>query len=60
MSQVSKKEAGVAAVVGMVIGSIAGLMISLAMVKEHRKCEALKREHQMMQEMLIYYQNQPK
>lgn len=60
MNPLTKKEQAWSVAIGLAIGCVAGVMISLAMFKEHKKCEALKREHQMMQEMLIYYQNQSK
>jgi hypothetical protein len=57
MTQLSKKENVWSAAIGILIGSLAGLMISLSMVKEHKKCEALKRENRMMQEMIMNYQD---
>lgn len=57
MTRLSNKENVWSAAIGILIGSIAGMMISLSMVREHRKCEAMKRENQMMKEMLIYYQD---
>lgn len=56
MDQLTKKEAGWAAAIGVLIGTVAGVMISLSMVKEHKKCEMLKRENQMLQEMIMQYQ----
>lgn len=57
MEPLSKKESMISAGVGIVIGTIAGLMISLSMLKEHKKCEAMKRENRMMQEMITDYQD---
>lgn len=57
MEPLSKKESMISAGVGIVIGTIAGLMISLSMLKEHKKCEAMKRENRMMQEMIMDYQD---
>ena len=57
MSQLSKNENVWSAAIGLLIGSMAGLMISLSMVKEHKKCEALKRENKLLQEMVMYYQD---
>lgn len=57
MSQLTKKENAYAAAIGLLIGSIAGLMISMSMVKEHKKCEALKRENRLLQEMVMHYQD---
>ena len=57
MSQLSKNENVWAAAIGVLIGSMAGLMISLSMVKEHKKCEALKRENRLLQEMIMHYQD---
>lgn len=57
MSQLSKKENVWSAAIGLLIGSMAGLMISLSVVKEHKKCEALKRENRLLQEMVMYYQD---
>ena len=56
MDQLTKKESTYAAAVGVLIGSIAGVMISLSMFKEHKKCEMLKRENRMLQEMVMNYQ----
>lgn len=57
MSQLSNKENVWSAAIGLFIGAMAGLMISLSMVKEHKKCEALKRENKLLQEMVMYYQD---
>lgn len=56
MESLSKKESTWAAVVGVVIGTVAGLMISLSMIKEHKKCEVLKKENRLLQEMVMQYQ----
>ena len=57
MSQLSKKENVWAAAIGILIGSMAGLMISLSMVKEHKKCEMLKHENKLLREMVMHYQD---
>ena len=57
MSQLSKKENVWAAAISILIGSMAGLMISLSMVKEHKKCEMLKRENKLLREMVMHYQD---
>ncbi len=56
MEPLSNKESTWAAVIGMLIGTVAGLMISLSMLKEHKKCEVLKKENQLLQEMVMQYQ----
>jgi len=57
MEPLSNKESTWAAVIGMLIGTVAGLMISLSMLREHKKCEGLKRENRMLQEMVMQYQD---
>ena len=57
MSQLSKKENVWSAAIGVLIGSMAGLMISLSMVKEYKKCEMLKRENKLLREMVMNYQD---
>ena len=56
MTQLSKKENVWSAAIGILIGSIAGLMISLSMIKEHKKCEVLKQENQLLRDMVMSYQ----
>jgi len=56
MEPLSNKESTWAAVIGMLIGTVAGLMISLSMLREHKKCEGLKRENRLLQEMVMQYQ----
>ena len=56
MTQLTKKENVWSAAIGVLIGSMAGLMISLSMVREHKKCEMLKRENKLLQEMIMNYQ----
>ena len=55
MEPLSNKENVWSAAIGILIGSMAGLMISLSMLKEHKKCEALKRENRLLQEMVMQY-----
>lgn len=57
MEPLSNKENVWSAAIGILIGSMAGLMISLSMLKEHKKCEALKRENRLLQEMVMQYQD---
>lgn len=56
MNQLSNKENVWAAAIGLLIGSMAGLMISLSMVKEHKKCEVLKQENKLLRDMIMQYQ----
>jgi hypothetical protein len=56
MEPLSNRESTWAAVIGMLIGTVAGLMISLSMLKEHKKCEVLKKENRLLQEMVMQYQ----
>jgi len=56
MEPLSNKESTWAAVIGMLIGTVAGLMISLSMLREHKKCEGLKKENRLLQEMVMQYQ----
>jgi hypothetical protein len=56
MTQLSKKENVWSAAIGVLIGSMAGLLISLSMVKEAKRCELLKKENQLLRDMLISYQ----
>ena len=56
MEPLSNKESTWAAVIGMLIGTVAGLMISLSMLREHKKCEVLKKENRLLQEMIMQYQ----
>jgi len=45
------------ALIGLVLGTVCGLMIALSMVKEYKKCEILKRENKLLREMVMYYQD---
>ena len=56
MEPLSNRESTWAAVIGILIGTVAGLMISLSMLKEHKKCEVLKKENLLLQEMIMQYQ----
>ena len=56
MEPLSNRESTWAAVIGILIGTVAGLMISLSMLKEHKKCEVLKKENLLLQEMVMQYQ----
>jgi len=57
MTQLSKKEMTWSALIGLVLGTVCGLMIALSMVKEYKKCEILKRENKLLREMVMYYQD---
>ena len=56
MTQLSKKENVWSAAIGVLIGSMAGPLISLSMVKEAKRCELLKKENQLLREMVMHYQ----
>lgn len=56
--ELSNKELTWSAVIGLTLGTVAGLMISLSIVKEARKCDALKRQNRLLQEMVMFYQDQ--
>ncbi len=56
MSQLTEKENIWSAAIGILIGSMAGLLISLSMVKEAKRCELLKKENQLLREMVMHYQ----
>ncbi len=56
MTQLSKKENVWSAAIGVLIGSMAGLLISLSMVKEAKRCELLKKENQLLRDMVMHYQ----
>jgi hypothetical protein len=58
MTQLSKKESVWSAAIGVLIGSMAGLMISLSIFKEAKRCELLKKENQLLREMVMHYQQQ--
>ncbi len=58
MTQLSKKESVWSAAIGVLIGSMAGLMISLSLAREYKKCEVLKRENRLLREMVMFYQDQ--
>lgn len=53
-------ESRIAAIVGILIGSVFGFLMSLAMIKEHKQCEMLRQENKMMQDMLYEIQNDGK
>lgn len=56
MTQLSKKEHVWSIAIGTFIGALAGLTISLSMMKEAKRCELLKKENQLLRDMLISYQ----
>jgi ABC-type nitrate/sulfonate/bicarbonate transport system permease component len=59
MTQLSKKESIWSAVIGTLIGAMCGITIGLSMFKEAKRCQGLKRENQILKEMIMKYQEQP-
>jgi hypothetical protein len=57
MEPLSKKENAWSIAIGLVLGTVAGMMISLSMLREHKKCEGLKKENRLLQEMVMQYQD---
>jgi hypothetical protein len=47
----------IAAIIGVIIGSIFGSMMSCSMLEEHNKCEILVKENKMLRDMLYEEQN---
>ena len=35
-----------------------GIMVSISMFKEAKRCDALKRENQLLRDMVMHYQQQ--
>lgn len=60
MNQITKKEASIAAAIGIFIGFLAGIMIAMSMIREHRKCEAMQRENALLHEIILQQQEQLK
>lgn len=60
MDQLSKKEFAMSAVIGLLLGVIMGAMVSLSVIKEHRKCNELKRENVLLHEIVLQQQEQLK
>lgn len=58
MTELSKKEASIAAALGIFIGFLAGIMIAMSMIREHRKCEALQRENVLLHEIILQQQQE--
>ena len=58
MNQLNKRENVWSAAIGVLLGSMAGLMISLSLAREYKKCEVLKRENRLLREMVMFYQDQ--
>lgn len=53
----NKKEFGISAAVGVFLGVVIGIMMSMSMAREYKKCEILKRENKLLREMVMYYQD---
>jgi hypothetical protein len=53
-------ESRIAAIVGILIGSVFGFLMSLSMIREYKECEMLRQENKMMQDMLYEIQNDGK
>ena len=58
MDQLSKKEFAMSAILGLLLGVIAGSMIALSVVNDYKKCEVIKRENRILKEMVMFYQDQ--
>jgi len=58
MDRLNKRENVWSAAIGVLLGSMAGLMISLSLAREYKKCEVLKRENRLLREMVMFYQDQ--
>ena len=56
METLSKKENAWSIAIGIAIGCIMGSMLMMSILEETEKCEGLKRENQMLQEMIMQYQ----
>lgn len=48
------------AVIGLLLGVIMGAMVSLSVIKEHRKCNELKQENVLLHEIVLQQQEQLK
>ena len=57
--EANRKEFIWSATIGTLIGAMLGIMVGLSMFREAKKCEGLKRENQMLKEMIMNYQEQP-
>jgi len=53
----NKKEFGISAAVGVFLGVVIGIMMSMSMAREYKKCEILKRENKLLRKMVMYYQD---
>ena len=58
MSQLSKKEMTWSALIGLTVGTVCGLMVSLSMVKEHEKCTAVKKENVLLHQIILQQQEE--
>jgi ADP-ribosylglycohydrolase len=55
----NRKEFIWSATIGTLIGAMLGIMVGLSMFKEAKRCDALKRENQLLRDMIMNYQEQP-
>lgn len=58
MEPLNKKEFGISAAVGVFLGVVIGIMMSMSMAREYKKCEILKRENRLLRDMVMFYQEQ--
>ena len=54
----NRKEFIWSATIGTLIGAMIGVMVSLSMFKEAKRCDALKRENQLLRDMVMHNQQQ--
>jgi len=59
MTQLSKRENAWSIAIGTFIGACCGVAVGLSMFREAKKCEGLKRENQLLKEIIMQYQEQP-
>ena len=58
MSQLNKKEMTISAAIGLFLGTVCGIMMSMSMVREHEKCTALKKENELLHEIILQQQEE--
>jgi cell division protein ZapA (FtsZ GTPase activity inhibitor) len=58
MEPLNKKEMTISAAIGLFIGTVCGIMVSLSMVKEHKKCTSLKQENVLLHEIILQQQQE--
>ena len=51
------KSSKIAAIIGIIIGSIFGSMMSCSMLKDAKKCQLVVEENKMLRDMLYEEQN---